>query len=393
MTAESIQQSLRDHLAHWGLRRFSSDKAYADWQRLILSSHELSALHEHIERKRHGSAADETAFYDLTAAPRILPVLYSQRYDYYVAIAPQVETHLREAKTILDFGCGPGILTTFYARRFPHAEVTGVDRAAACIAQARRKADELGLTNLRFECSDPLERPLDGTYERVVATHALVQSEHDPGLPSLNWRTFERAHDAHAQTAFEDRTGLGRRLDRLVAALVPAGRLVVFEKTRQLSRRIPLQRALAARGLRLFETPRPLRYSLVEEISDDGPLFVLSLRNENACAWNEEPEPDEGQAFDRASRKSRSNAEAPLYENHWPSAQREWEQLTDKKVIKEATAEESDGRQLHVELGTAEGYRYLYCANTFDQRQLVVVESGQAAMLHTYYQEIIQGSA
>jgi hypothetical protein len=31
---------------------------------------------------------------------------------------------------------------------------------------------------------------------------------------------------------------------------------------------------------------------------------------------------------------------------------------------------------------------YLYCANTFDQRQLVVVEPGRAAMIETYYREI-----
>jgi SAM-dependent methyltransferase len=392
MTTPSIQQSLHDHLAQWGLRQFSKDEAYADWQRRALSSDELAALHEHVERKRHGSCAEETAFYDLTAAPRILPVLYSQRYEYYLAIAPLLEVRLRDAKTILDFGCGPGILTTFYARRFPHAEVTGLDRSVPCIAQARRKAHELGLKNIRFECADPVERPLHGKYERVVATHALVQSEQDPGLPSRSWRTFERAQDPQAQTAFEERTGLGRRLDRLAAAMVPTGRLVVFEKTRQLSRRIPLQRAFAARGLRLFEEPQPVRYSLLEEISDDGPLFVLSLQ-EDACAWNEDPEPDEGPSFDRAGLMSRSSAEAPLYENHWPSAQRAWERLNDKTVIKEANAEESDGRQLHIELGSAERHRYLYCANTFDQRQLVVVEPAQAAMLHTYYQEIIQGSA
>ena len=389
-----LQEALHDHLAQWGLRLFSSDQAYARWQRQELSPDELSALHQQVERKRHGSSAGETAFYDLTASPRILPVLYSQRYEYYVAIGRIVEAHLGEAMTILDFGCGPGILTTFYARRLPHAEVTGIDRSAACIAQAQRKADELGLKNVRFVCADLLEGPAVGTYERVVATHAIVQSEQDRGLPSISWRTFERARDAQAQAAFEDRTGLGRRLDRVAAALVPTGRLIVFEKTRQLSRRIPLQRAFAVRGLKPLEPPCPIRYSLVEEVSDDGPLFVLALGEEPAYAWTEDPEPDEGLPFDRVALTSRSSGpEAPLYENHWPSAQRAWEQLHDRKVIKEATAEESDGRQLHVELGTTEGYRYLYCANTFDQRQLVIVEPEQAALLHTYYQEIIQGSA
>jgi hypothetical protein len=92
-------------------------------------------------------------------------------------------------------------------------------------------------------------------------------------------------------------------------------------------------------------------------------------------------------------RSATSAPDSPLYENHWPSAQGVWEQLNDKTVIRQDTGEESDGRQLHVELGTAEGLRYLYCANTFDQRQLVLVEPARAGMLHTYYQEIIQGSA
>ena len=51
--------------------------------------------------------------------------------------------------------------------------------------------------------------------------------------------------------------------------------MMVFEKTRQLARRIPLQRALAARQLSLVEPPQLVRYSLVEEVSDDGPFFVL----------------------------------------------------------------------------------------------------------------------
>jgi hypothetical protein len=50
-------------------------------------------------------------------------------------------------------------------------------------------------------------------------------------------------------------------------------------------------------------------------------------------------------------------------------------------------------RQLHIELGRSEGLVYLYCANTFDQRQLVIVERARAAMLDSYYREIIGGVA
>ena len=389
-----LSDHLEAHLRDWGIQRFTTDDAYFQWQRQMLSGDDIAKLHAHVERKRQGTSMEEMAFYDLSADPRILPVLYSQRFDYYCTVGALVAASLADTARILDFGCGPGILTTFYARRYPRALVTGVDRSSASIAEGRRRAEALHVKNVQFECADLDRGHCKDTYDCIVATHALLQSEQDSGLPSRNWKTFERAQDLPRQSAFEQRTGLGLRLDRLVAALTPGGRLIVFEKTRQLARRIPLQRALAARGLCLWEPPSPVRYSLVEEVCDDGPFFDLRRTPGLDIVWNEQPEPDDGRPFDRTSlRSDASGTDVPLYENHWPSAQLAWEQLNDKTVLREDTAEESDGRQLHVELGTAEGLRYLYCANTFDQRQLVLVEPARAALLHTYYQEIIQGSA
>jgi hypothetical protein len=110
--------------------------------------------------------------------------------------------------------------------------------------------------------------------------------------------------------------------------------------------------------------------------------------------WDESPEPDEGRPFDRAQLKTGPpDPDVPFYENHWPSAQRVWEQLHDKHLLKETTLHESDGRQLHVELGQAEEGVYLYCANTLDQRQLVLVEPARAIMLESYYQEIVNGAS
>ena len=68
-----------------------------------------------------------------------------------------------------------------------------------------------------------------------------------------------------------------------------------------------------------------------------------------------------------------------------------WEQLRGKKVLHETTRQESDGRQLHVELGQASEGVYLYCANTLDQRQLVLVEPTGRVMLESYYREIASG--
>ena len=109
--------------------------------------------------------------------------------------------------------------------------------------------------------------------------------------------------------------------------------------------------------------------------------------------WDELPEADKGRPFDRTKLKTGStDSDAPLYENHWPSAQRVWEQLRDTHLLKETTRQEPDGRQLHVEFGEAEEGIYLYCANTLDQRQLVIVESARKGMLEAYYQEIVNST-
>jgi SAM-dependent methyltransferase len=385
-----LRAALHEHLAWWGLRQFTSDRDYFAWQQQQFSPDDLKQLASRAERKREGDHHDETAFYDLAAHPKIFPVLYSQRYDYYEAIAPRIAVHCGEAKRILDFGCGLGILTSFCARLFPEKSFVGVDRSSASIAVAREQADRLGLHNLRFDCVDGDVQPLSGDSDLVVATHALVQAEQDPGLPSRSWRTFERGHDPALQTSFEQRIGLGPRLDNLLEALSSNGRVIVCEKTRQLARRVPFQRALAARGLQLLEPPSPVRYQSVEELVDDGPFYLLQRGSQQNVAWDESPEPDDGRQFSPEAIATSTDAENPLYENHWPSAQVVWEQRIDCDVLAETTRQGPDGRQVHVERGRFPGFQYLYCANTFDQRQLVIVEQARATIVETYHQEILR---
>ena len=489
--ATVVQEVLAHHLAWWGLRRFESDDAYFQWQREALSPQNLASLNRLLEQKRAPRAgiAAEVAFYDYAARPDILPVLYSQQYDYYQAVGPAVAERLGGAGSILDFGCGIGLLTTFYARQFPAVSVVGVDRSEASLAVARERARALGLTNLRFECLDVQHTPLSGTYDLIIATHSLVQSESDPGLPSHNWQTFERRTDPVSQADFEQRTGLKTRLDHLCQAITPTGRLLACEKTRQLARRAPFQRALAARGLGLLEPPVPIQYRVVEEVADDGPLYILTRapgsgaphvslewdetqeqfaeekfyrrRGEAAIAvWGRLPDrvatrdsqwidqqfgpvraewgracgalaylyvtvgdrfhgilvgspqaaPELTHRFGEALRETgvdsgrfdalleatwpavteqEDPAHTPLYENHLASAQQVWSGLTERRVTKESTYEEPDGRQKHVELGTTPGLVYLYWATTFDQRQLVIVERQRASLLEDYYQELL----
>jgi hypothetical protein len=156
---------------------------------------------------------------------------------------------------------------------------------------------------------------------------------------------------------------------------------------------VPFQRALAGKGLQLVQPADPIRYRSIEEVVEDGPFYVLNKGNQTTVDWDELPELENGTLFDLNAMLSNSiDSNQPLYENHGPSAQVAWEELAERTVIHELTREEADGRQVHVELGIVDETRYLYCANTFDQRQLVLMEEARAALLEVYYQEIIRGA-
>ena len=401
----SLQARLVEHLAWWGLRHCESDQAYFQWQEQALSPDQLAQLHRAVEAKQaEPQRADlETAFYDLAAHPTILPVLYSQRYELYRTVGPLIASLLilegPSKGTVLDFGCGVGILTTFYAKTFPNLTVVGVDRSAASIAAAQERARALGLANIRFESLDIEQMPLPGPFDLVLSVHALVQAEREPGLPSSDWTTFARSREPAPQQAFEQRTGLGRKLDRLCACLSQEGTLVAFEKTRELSRRIPFQRAMTDRGLFLSKPPLPLRYRVIEEVSDDGPLFVASRAGEpGTYPWDEGPE-ERGEAIpsvDTLLAQARTAAglappdsHEPLYENHEASAQTVWQSLPDRVVRHERTFTAPTGAHVHVELGESKELCYLYQATTLDQRQLVLVEPARRALLEAYYQELL----
>ncbi|HVJ94412.1 MAG TPA: methyltransferase domain-containing protein [Labilithrix sp.] len=80
---------------------------------------------------------------------------------------------------IADVGCGSGEITTRLARRFPDAEVVGVDVLEGPLAYARARAVELG-ARVRFELGDAFELAFaDGELDLVVCRH-LTQAVPEP---------------------------------------------------------------------------------------------------------------------------------------------------------------------------------------------------------------------
>jgi hypothetical protein len=318
------------------------------------------------------------------------------------------------------------------------------------------------------------------SYDLIVSTQTLFQAERDPGLPSLSWKTFERAGDPALQVQAEIRIGLKERLDSLSSMLSPGGRMLLSEKAWHVGRRILLQRALASRRYRLVGEPVLFRYRAIDEVVQDGPLFEVSQEpHPNVWSWNEDPiiEPGEslygyqgetveefvssmteaeiiqtlplggspqesstvtfgrwGGCLAYGFVKSQSGfrgiiigsledetiihqyflgaegwteekktqvmarlwppsegqgdeAGVPTYESHTAEAQNIWAALPDRHQQDQATFREQDGREMHIEWGTCGLLTFLYWANTYDQRQLVLMTPHRAKVLQDYYQE------
>lgn len=302
----SVETRLAEHLANWGLREFSREQEYYTWQRESLSSRVLSHLNELAEQRQGGvHVKADCEFYDLAASPEVLPVLHSQRFGYYQAVGKAIAKYLKAGESVLDFGCGVGVLTTWYASMFPDCNFTGIDRSAQSIEAAQQHARTMNVSNVSFySCSIPDENISD-TFDVIISTQALFQSEIDPGLPSRSWESFERGNDHKQQVIYEARTGLGARLDWLCARLHPSGRFLAFEKASHLGRRVLFQRAVKARGLFLDQDPVYLSYFSFGAPVLDGPFYLL-IRAPTAKGFDENPFVD---PVDRVYRRQGNQAD------------------------------------------------------------------------------------
>jgi SAM-dependent methyltransferase len=75
---------------------------------------------------------------------------------------------------VLEAGCGVGAQTVALAQRSPEARFVSVDVSADSIAQARRKADRAGLTNVEFRRADVFALPFPaGSFDHVFVCFVL----------------------------------------------------------------------------------------------------------------------------------------------------------------------------------------------------------------------------
>lgn len=80
-------------------------------------------------------------------------------------------------RAILDAGCGRGDYSFYLARRFPDAQVYGVDIDEARVDRNRRMARQLGLDNVTFQAADIVTIRYATKFDLIVSIDVL---EHIP---------------------------------------------------------------------------------------------------------------------------------------------------------------------------------------------------------------------
>jgi ubiquinone/menaquinone biosynthesis C-methylase UbiE len=106
---------------------------------------------------------------------RLAPRWDSMRTDHaYVPYEAALEEVDPPPKRALDLGTGTGGAAQAVARRFPEADVVGVDIAERMIEQARLKAPVEVRDRLRFEVADASKLPYgDGSFDLVGLSNMI----------------------------------------------------------------------------------------------------------------------------------------------------------------------------------------------------------------------------
>jgi len=117
------------------------------------------------------------AFRWLTRAQfdRLAPVWDSMRRpEAFAALEQALDALPATPKQVLDLGTGTGLAAFIAARRFPEAEVVGVDLARGMIEQARERTPPELAERVRFEQADAAQLPFeDGAFDLVQLANMI----------------------------------------------------------------------------------------------------------------------------------------------------------------------------------------------------------------------------
>ena len=175
-TSEPV--TIDTHLAAYGLREFDDARAHRRWMRRKVGPEIADTIDQYAEAfSDHHILEAQERLYEALAQPGVFGAASSSRFGAMRASAGEVLPYLPVTGAMLDLGCGPGHLTSWYARHSPSATITGCDREPAFIDWATADATRLGIENVTYVVADVTKGIPAGPFELIVSTQSVADAD------------------------------------------------------------------------------------------------------------------------------------------------------------------------------------------------------------------------
>jgi SAM-dependent methyltransferase len=122
--------------------------------------------YDHYPRFHGLMAEDSAAVFDAALVDVIIPLVEG------------LPNRLRDGIHVADIGCGSGHAVNVLAQAYPASRLVGYDFSTEAIQAARAEADEIGLTNARFEVLDVATLDEPDSFDLVTAFDAIHDQAH-----------------------------------------------------------------------------------------------------------------------------------------------------------------------------------------------------------------------
>lgn len=325
-------------------------------------------------------AADDARYCSfLDAHPRACLATLEGRIGYYDRMLPLVYRALSGVPNarILDLGCFCGLTTLYLGRKFPQAEIVGVERLAGVCGVAERLLESSGAANVTFVSADFNDYRPEPPFDAAVSLQALP-GYMLPFLPSETPEDYRRGRrlDAEIGDAASPVQIILRAL-RSIRSLVKNDGLVVFnERVQGPARALVFHAALAHAGFEVLHA-HMVDWHMVGQKGDIQTSPIVIARP-NA----ETPPTDESAVIDLYALPAgvADLTDLPIGRSvNWQGmeADANYRGLPGDRDEVVAAAEGKDGRRFHQHMGVMAGrLAYVYLCDTMDRRNLTVARTG-----------------
>lgn len=177
--------------ARWLTRQYSPENIAVTHQWTSVLGHVESDV---IDKFRNGGGVHYDCFHrfhEVMAAESAQTVVAALT-DHILPLASGLRDQLQSGIDVLDIGCGSGKAACALAQVFPNSRFLGYDLCTDAIAAARDEANQMQLTNVRFESRDITQLNQPGCFDLVTAFDVI----HDQKAPAI---VLDQVYDAIKQ--------------------------------------------------------------------------------------------------------------------------------------------------------------------------------------------------